>query len=105
MGTFKMEGNTLDDEIMEQYDAEQEEEKELKTVGQWTVEDVCCLLYGGFANYSEPLKAMEYSDVTSPLYRGGDWWEQWKQEHWVGRKGMQERFGLLPEEGATGAEI
>lgn len=89
-----------------------EQDEDIEQSGrQWTIEDVCYYLYGSFANYDKPFEAMFYCDVTSPLYRGGDWWKQWKDEHWVGRDGMKEcalkdpytrsylkRFGLLPED-------
>ena len=108
----------MDDEIMEQYDDadwdisidREVEEAISQNGGHWTIEDVCFYLYGIFANYDEPQKAMSYCDVTSPRYRGGDWWKRWKHEHWVGSVGMRERalkdpyvrsylkrFGLLPK--------
>lgn len=108
----------MEDEILElcddaDFDIEHEiEEAAEENGGQWTIEGVCYYLYGSFANYDEPLKAMSYCDITSPRYRGRDWWKQWKEEHWVGRDGMRERamndpyvcsylrqFGLLPSEG------
>ena len=110
----------LDDEILEQYDAidcdmsaEHEiEEAMAQSGGRWTIEDVYYYLYGSFASYDEPLKAISYCTVTNPRYRGGDWWKQWKHDHWVGTEGMQERalkdpyvclylrlFGLLPNGG------
>lgn len=109
----------MDDEILEQYDDadwdmsidREMEEAISQNGGRWTIEDVCFYLYGSFAHYDEPLKAMSYCDVTSPRYRGGDWWHKWKQEHWAGREGIKmwalkdpyacsylKRFGLLPEE-------
>jgi len=112
----------LDDEILEQnnigwdMNAEREvEELMVQNGGHLTIEDVCFYLYGSFANYDEPQKAMSYCDVTSPRYRGGDWWKQWKHEHWVGSEGMRERalkdpyirsylerFNLLSEDDGAG---
>lgn len=123
MSNGRREVNILDDEILEQnnigWDMNVEREVEelmAQNGGQWTIEDVYYYLYGSFASYDEPLKAMSYCDVTSPRYRGRDWWKRWKEEHWVGRDGMRERalkdtyacsylkrFGLLPVED-TGAE-
>ena len=113
--------DTLKDEILElcddaDFDMEHEiDEAVAKNGGQWTVEAVCYYLYGSFANYDEPQKAMSYCDVTSPRYRGGDWWNQWKHEHWVGSEGMRERalkdpyirsylerFNLLSEDDGAG---
>ena len=66
----------LDDEILEQnnigwdMNAEREvEELMVQNGGHLTIEDVCFYLYGSFANYDEPQKAMSYCDVTSPRYR------------------------------------
>lgn len=113
----------MDSEILEQYnDADWDmgidremEEAIARNSGHWTIEDVYRYLYGTFAGYDEPQKAMSYCDVTSPRYRGGDWWNQWKREHWMGCEGMCERalkdpyvcsylkrFGLLPEEELSG---
>lgn len=91
--------SVLEDRVLELYDEEDYEtnmEREIEEAiaqngGQWTIERVCFYLYGSFANYDEPQKAMAYCDVTSPRYRGGDWWNQWKHEHWVGSDGMRER--------------
>lgn len=113
----------MDDKILGQYndsdwDMSLEHEKEelvAQSGGRWTIEDVCYYLYGSFANYDEPLKAISYCTVTNPRYRGGDWWKQWKHEHWVGSEGISERalkdpyvcsylkrFGLLSEDEAAG---
>lgn len=109
----------MDDKILEQYDdsdwdmsiERETEELMAQSGGRWTIEGVYYYLYGSFANYDEPLKAISYCSVTNPKYRGGDWWQQWKHEHWVGSEGMRERalndpyvcsclkrFGLLPGE-------
>ena len=113
----------MDDKILGQYNdsdwdmslEHETEELMAQSGGRWTIEDVYYYLYGSFANYDEPLKAISYCTVTNPRYRGGDWWKQWKHEHWVGSEGMGERarkdpyvclylkkFGLLPEDEAAG---
>jgi len=54
---------------------------------------------------------MLYCNVTSPKYRGGNWWKRWKHDHYVGHEDVEERalkdpytrsylkrFGLLPND-------
>ena len=123
MGAFsrvqqeKRKAAVSDEEILEQCDGTDwsmsmalEMEEEMKQSGSlWTIEDTYLYLYGWCAYYDEPWKAMAYGNIASPLYRGGDFWRQWKHEHWAGCEGMRERalkdpyvcsylrrYGLLP---------
>ena len=89
------------------FDTEDEQEEQIK----YTIGEVWFMFYGGAGCYDDPWKAMEYGDVISPLNFGGDFWEQWKKDHYVGRKNVEERalkdplvrkwlirFGLLPDQ-------
>ena len=66
----------LDDKILGQYNdsdwdmslEHETEELMAQSGGRWTIEDVYYYLYGSFANYDEPLKAISYCTVTNPRY-------------------------------------
>lgn len=96
---------------MEDECTEWENEMERNTRYLKTIADVYYWLYEGWAVYDDPWDAMEYCSVTSSKYRGGDWWEQWKHDHYVGHENVEERalkdpyvcsylkrFGLLPDD-------
>lgn len=89
---------------------EWENEMEQKSRYFKTAADVYYWLYEGWAVYDDPWEAMLSCSVTSPKYCGGDCWTQWKHDHYVGHKNVEERalkdpytrsylkrFGLLPE--------
>ena len=91
----------------EYFDSEEEETNRKN----WTYEDVYYYLYKWCGCYDEPWNALAYGSITSPRYRGGDFWKQWKQDHWVGSENIKERaladpfvrkhlkkYGLLPDE-------
>ena len=82
---------------------------------QWTISEVYFFVYGWAGCYDKPWDAWAYGNITSPRYRGGDFWEQWKHEHWVGRENVEERaladpfarknlksFGLLTDDDEGG---
>ena len=85
---------------------------------EWTIKDMYDCIYGWATCYDEPWNAMLYCNVTSPKYRGGDFWEQWKHDHYVGDEGLEERamkdryvrsklrkVGLLPEKETEGRVV
>ena len=88
-----------------------EEESDENEHREWTISEVYFWRYGWAGCYDNPWDAWAYGDVTSPRYCGGDFWEQWKHEHWVGRENVEERaladpfvrkhlksFGLLDDD-------
>lgn len=101
---YKKGGRLLDFEEFQLLEVEEQRNK------NWTIEEVYCYIYGWCAYYDAPWDAGAYCDVTHPKYRGRDWWEQWKHDHWVGEENMKERaladpyvrsylikFGILPK--------